>query len=139
MTVDIQTFVSGNSNVSGAAQAFERGDAPGDDAGFIGREELRSRIERGEPVVVLESLPERYYRKAHLPGARSMPHDQVEALAASLVPSRSSAVVVYCASVTCRNSDQAADSLRRLGYQNVRVYREGKADWQAAGLPVEGG
>lgn len=106
---------------------------------FIERDELRLRLDRGEPVVVLEALPERYYRKAHLPGALLMPHDRVDELAASLIPSLASAVVVYCASETCRNSDQAAIALQRLGYRNVRVYRGGKADWQAAGLPVAGG
>jgi rhodanese-related sulfurtransferase len=109
------------------------------EAGYIDREELRARLERAEPLVLLEALPERYYRKAHLPGARLMPHDRVAELAATLLPSRAAAVVVYCASETCRNSDQAAAELRRMGYANVRVYRGGKADWQAAGLPVEGG
>jgi rhodanese-related sulfurtransferase len=107
--------------------------------GFIEREELRARLERAEPIVLLEALPERYYRKAHLPGARLMPHDRVAELAPTLLPSPAAAVVVYCASDTCRNSDQAAAELRQLGYSNVRVYRGGKADWQAAGLPVEGG
>jgi rhodanese-related sulfurtransferase len=89
--------------------------------------------------VLLEALPERYYRKAHLPGAQLMPHDQVAELAASLIPSLASRVVVYGASETCRNSDQAAVELLGRGYSDVRVYRGGKADWQTAGLPVEGG
>jgi rhodanese-related sulfurtransferase len=139
-TIDQQTI---NPRLSSSVQPptrFEPNDLSGaSDAGSIEREELRARLERAEPLVLLEALPERYYRKAHLPGARLMPDDQVSELAASLIPSLTSAVVVYCASATCRNSDRAAAALRELGYENVRVYREGKADWQAAGLPVEGG
>jgi rhodanese-related sulfurtransferase len=140
-TIDIHTPPANTSGISEIPGALGARDS---DAGFVDfnsieREELRVSLERGEPIVVLEALPERYYRKAHLPGARLMPHDCVEALAASLIPGRASAVVVYCASETCRNSDQAAASLRQLGYTNVRVYRGGKADWQAAGLPIEGG
>jgi rhodanese-related sulfurtransferase len=130
-TSDIQTF-----DTTGRPRATEVHDVEPD---FIEREELRALLERGEPLVLLEALPERYFRKAHLPGARLMPHDRVAELAATLIGSPSSAVVVYCASETCRNSDQAAAELRRLGHSNVRVYRGGKADWQAAGLPVEGG
>jgi rhodanese-related sulfurtransferase len=104
---------------------------------FIGRDELRASLERAEPPTLLEALPERYYRKAHLPGARLMPHDRAAELASSLIVSPSAPVVVYCASETCKNSDQAAAELRRMGYSNVRVYRGGKADWQAAGLPLE--
>lgn len=106
---------------------------------FIDREALRASLDSAEPPTLLETLPERYYRKAHLPGARLMPHDRVAELAASLISAPTAPVVVYCASDTCRNSDQAAAQLARLGYSNVRVYRGGKADWQAAGLPVEGG
>ena len=32
-----------------------------------------------------------------------------------------------------------ADALTRLGYTNVRKYREGIEDWAAAGLPLESG
>jgi rhodanese-related sulfurtransferase len=104
---------------------------------LIGRDELRASLDGDEPPTLLEALPERYYRKAHLPGARLMPHDRAAELAPALIPSRSAAVVVYCASDTCTNSDQAASTLRQLGYSNVRVYRGGKADWQAAGMPLE--
>jgi rhodanese-related sulfurtransferase len=143
MTTTVDIHINTNTAPSNTSRTSDVPDALGardsDPAYTIGREELRAGLERGEPVVVLEALPAPYYRKAHLPGARLMPHDRVEELAESLIPARGSAVVVYCASETCRNSDQAAASLRQLGYTNVRVYRGGKADWQAAGLPVEGG
>jgi CBS domain-containing protein len=33
---------------------------------------------------------------------------------------------------------RAASRLETLGFRDVRVYRDGKLDWMAAGLPVEG-
>ncbi len=45
-------------------------------------------------------------------------------------------IVVYCASDTCQNSHLAAEALSGAGYTNVRVYGEGKAGWQHAGLPL---
>jgi rhodanese-related sulfurtransferase len=55
------------------------------------------------------------------------------------LPDKDAAIVTYCASLECRNSDIAANKLIALGYTNVREYAEGKADWIEAGLPVESG
>ena len=88
-------------------------------------------------LVLLEALPETYYRDGHLPGARWFPHDRARELAAVAIPRKDVPVVVYCASDTCQNSHVAAKALRDLGYQDVRVYVGGKADWTAAGLPLE--
>jgi hypothetical protein len=35
----------------------------------IDRDELRAKIDRGNPFVLLEVLDPRYYRHSHLPGA----------------------------------------------------------------------
>lgn len=99
--------------------------------------ELASKLEARTPLVLLEALPEHHYQKEHLPTARNLPHDQVERLAAALIPAKTTEVVVYCASATCRNSDTAATALARLGYGDVRVFSGGKQEWAAAGLPFE--
>ncbi len=105
----------------------------------ISRDALKAAIDRREPLVLLEALPPMYYEDAHLPGALNLPHDQVDALAASLIPSQDALVVVYCANLPCPNSVIAAKRLAALGYTNVREYAEGKQDWIEAGLPVERG
>ena len=106
---------------------------------IIAREELKAKLDRGHPVILVEALPEKYYRHAHLPGAINIPHDQVDALAPRLLPDKTAEIVVYCANGPCRNSGIAAGRLAELGYGNVRDYHEGKADWIAAGFPVESG
>ena len=104
----------------------------------ITREQLAEKVLAGTAVLV-EALPEKYYADWHLPGASHLPHDRVEVLAARILPEKEAHIVVYCANVQCRNSDAAAHALTRLGYRNVSVYAGGKADWLAAGLPVERG
>jgi hypothetical protein len=37
-----------------------------------------------------------YWRKHHLPGAKSLPPDRVEELTPQLVPDRGAEVVLYC-------------------------------------------
>src|SRR5712691_1709468 len=102
----------------------------------IDREELRRKLAGTSRPVLVEALPEKYYRDWHLPGARHLPHDEVEALAPDVLPDKSAEIVVYCASNTCQNSHIAARLLERLGYGNVSVYPGGKQDWSEAGLPV---
>ena len=105
----------------------------------ITRDELKAKLDRGDRVVLVEALPEPYYRKAHLPGALNLPHDRVDALAPALLPDKAAEIVVYCANLPCPNSEIAADRLTELGYANVREYAEGKQDWIDAGFPTESG
>jgi 3-mercaptopyruvate sulfurtransferase SseA len=43
----------------------------------IGREELKEKLERGDEFFLWETLPEKYYRRAHLPGAINLPPNRV--------------------------------------------------------------
>ena len=99
----------------------------------ISREELSERL---DAVTLVEALPRPAFRRLHLPGAVNLPKGDVARLAPVLLPDRDAEIVVYCGSWLCRSSDRVADTLRRLGYTRVRVYRGGKHDWRHAGLPT---
>jgi hypothetical protein len=43
----------------------------------IGRDELRAKIDGGDPFVLLEVLTPRYYRHSHLPGTLNLPPGKV--------------------------------------------------------------
>lgn len=101
-------------------------------------DELRDRLAGPTPPTLVEALPPQYYADQHLPDAINIPHDQVDRLAADLLPDRDAPIVVYCASGPCQNSGIAARRLAQLGYTDVSDYHEGKAEWIAAGLPTEG-
>lgn len=105
----------------------------------ISRHELKELIDSGTALILVEALPRAYYEAEHLPGAIHLPHDEVGARAARLIPDKSGPVVVYCASAACRNSRIAAQALRQLGYTRVYEYTEGKQGWKEAGLPLETG
>jgi len=104
----------------------------------IHRNDIRAHLKAGTPLTLVEALPEKYYKKAHLPGAIHLPHDEVRAHAAEVLPDKDAFIVVYCANTPCENSRIAAETLGSLGYTNVAEYEEGKQDWIDAGLPVEG-
>lgn len=99
--------------------------------------ELQTRRAANRALVLLEALPEKYFRDWHLPGARHLPPERVRELAPALVDNLDAEVVVYCASDTCKNSHVAARELESLGFRNVAVFPGGKKAWSEAGQPVE--
>jgi rhodanese-related sulfurtransferase len=103
----------------------------------LDREALKRKLDAGEDFVLVEALPRKYWAKEHLPGAVNLPHDEVERLAPELLPDKDREIVVYCADAACANSQIAAKALSALGYSRVVEYVEGKADWKAAGYPLE--
>lgn len=103
---------------------------------LITRDQLQAEIAAGT-VVVVDALPETYYAQQHLPTAVNLVEPDVASLAPVLLPDKDAAIVTYCSNAACGNSQAVANRLEKLGYTNVRKYREGIQDWVEAGLPVE--
>ena len=103
----------------------------------ISRADLKARLDRGDHIVLVDTLPETAYRKSHLPGAINIPSDDILADAPERIPDHDAEIVVYCGNGPCKRSSLSADRLRTLGYRRVYDYHEGKADWITAGFPVE--
>ena len=103
----------------------------------ISRNELKAKIDRADPFVLVETLSPAHFQHAHLPGAINIPPERVTELAPQLLHGKQTEVVLYCANVNCHASENAAAELATLGYENVRYYPGGKHDWVTAGLPLE--
>jgi rhodanese-related sulfurtransferase len=103
----------------------------------ISRGDLKNLMDSGKKLTLVEALPHQYFEAEHLPDAINIPHDEIPVKAVELIPDKSSAIVVYCASDECQNSHIAAETLRQLGYTSVYEYAGGKKDWKEAGLPFE--
>src|SRR3954470_6062441 len=105
---------------------------------LITREELRAAIENGE-VTVVDALPRAYYEQQHLPGAVNLFVEDAAEHATEVLPDKHAAIVTYCSNESCANSEGVARTLARLGYTDIRKFREGIQDWVEAGLPTESG
>ena len=66
----------------------------------ISREELKTKIDRGDHFFLVETLPKEYYLHTHLPGAINLPPDRLKQMAPTLLPDKSADIVVYCANPT---------------------------------------
>ncbi len=100
----------------------------------IDRDELRAKLERGEPVKLVMALNRWAFEAKHIPG--SLHFDTPDELYAALRPEDE--IVVYCSQLDCLSSVAMYRDLIRRGYPNVRRYGGGLMDWEDAGLPLEG-
>jgi rhodanese-related sulfurtransferase/predicted transcriptional regulator len=96
-------------------------------------EELLRKSREGD-VVVLDVRPEEEYRAGHIPGARSVPVERLEAYLQEIPEDRE--IVAYCRGPYCVFSDEAVALLRSRGYR-ARRFESGLPEWRAAGMPVE--
>lgn len=99
----------------------------------IGREELAERARRGE-VVVLDVRPSEEYRSGHIPGALSLPVDELERRLAEIPTDKE--IIAYCRGPYCVMALHAVEKLRDHG-RSARRLIDGFPEWRAAGLPVE--
>ncbi|MFC8245962.1 ArsR/SmtB family transcription factor [Streptomyces chartreusis] len=104
-----------------------------DDARAVDREELLARAAAGE-IVVLDVRPAEEYAAGHIPGALSIPVDQLADRIAEL-PARAE-VVAYCRGAYCVLAHDAVRLLRERGRSAVRL-TDGMLEWRLAELPVE--
>ncbi len=106
--------------------------ARGEPEGVAGDELLR-RVKRGD-VTILDVRPAEEYRAGHLPGARSIPVDELAARLHELPKRRE--IVAYCRGPYCVMAVEAVELLRAKGYRAHRL-EQGVADWRARGWRVE--
>lgn len=95
--------------------------------------ELAAKLRKKEAIVI-DVRPEDEYRAAHLPGARSIPLDQIEKRLAEL-PSDGE-IVAYCRGPFCLLASEAVRRLQEHGF-NARRLAMGVAEWLDAGYKLE--
>lgn len=105
--------------------------------GTIDREELKTKIDRGDKFYLVETLAEEKFHEGHLPGAVNLPPERIGEVVQNILPDHEREIVLYCGSSTCMASLNAAEELVQQGYTNVRRYVGGKKDWMEGGLPME--
>ena len=99
----------------------------------VTRPELLERARSGR-VTVLDVRPAEEFEAGHIPGAVSIPIDELEERLGELPKGRE--VVAYCRGPYCVWSHRAVAALRASGRRARRLV-DGYPEWRADGLPVE--
>ena len=103
-----------------------------DGAEPVGLEELIARS-TSDDVVVVDVRPALEFEAGHLPGAISIPLEELAQRISQLDPNAS--IVAYCRGPYCVLAAQAVAQLREVGIQAERLVG-GPPDWHAAGFPL---
>jgi rhodanese-related sulfurtransferase len=101
---------------------------------LITREELKTKLDRGDQFKLVMTLPEHDFNLKHIPGSICV-HTVPDA---SRLLRCEDQIVVYSSCPECPVSGAAAKLLDEHGYQHVWHYVGGVVDWEDAGYPLEG-
>jgi rhodanese-related sulfurtransferase/DNA-binding transcriptional ArsR family regulator len=96
-------------------------------------DELADRIKEGE-VTLIDVRPREEYEAAHLPGAVSVPLEELEDRIDELPENRE--IVAYCRGPYCVMSAEAVETLRERGREALRL-KDGVSEWRERGHRVE--
>ncbi len=100
----------------------------------ISADELKAKIDRDDDFRLVMTLGDLAFQGKHIPGSIDL--HEPETLLSELAPDED--IVVYCADRLCPASVMAYHYLEAQGYQSVRRFSGGLAEWETAGYPLQG-
>ena len=101
----------------------------------VARDRLLERVRGGE-VTVLDVRPREEFEAGHIPGALSVPLEELEWRLSELPQERE--IVAYCRGPYCVLSVEAVELLKERGFTAVRM-EDGVPEWRAHNWPVTTG
>jgi rhodanese-related sulfurtransferase len=99
----------------------------------ISPQDAASALKRGEAVLIDVRDPDEW-QEGHIPGAKNFSRGTVELEIEEAAPDLCTPIITHCGGGG--RSALAAESLQRMGYNNVKSMAGGFKAWKAAGLPA---
>lgn len=100
-------------------------------------EQVKTKLDRQEPFLLVDVREESEWAKDHLPGAVHLGKGIIERDVEQRVPETATEIVLYCGGGF--RSALAADNLQKMGYTNVISMDGGIRDWREKGYPLQKG
>lgn len=88
------------------------------------------------PYTLIDSRPLPRFQEGALPTAIHLPFIGFDKFVDRLPKDKSQLVVFYCGGLTCTLSPNSLKKAEKLGYTNLRVYREGQPEWASRNYQV---
>jgi len=101
---------------------------------IIEREELKTKLDRGDDFKLVMTLGELAFQAQHIPGSINL--SKMGDIESRL--QKDDEIVVYCSDQACIASQAAYIMMEKEGYTNVRRYAGGLSDWSSSRYELEG-
>jgi rhodanese-related sulfurtransferase len=99
----------------------------------ISAADARRQAEAGDAVLI-DVREESDWREGHAHGARHLSRGEIELEIEEQIPDVKKPIICYCGGGS--RSALVAESLQKMGYENVRSMAGGLRAWNEAGLPM---
>ncbi|NVO00690.1 MAG: sulfurtransferase [Geobacteraceae bacterium] len=104
---------------------------------LISTDEVAKLVAKGSGYYLFDSRPAIRFQDGAIPTAVNLPFPAFDKMAEKLLPADKNALVIfYCAGVSCNMSPASADKAKKLGYTNIKVYKDGMPAWSAKNYAV---
>jgi rhodanese-related sulfurtransferase len=112
--------------------------ASSDEVVRVTAQELKTMMNSGTEVVIVDNRPRADFDRFHIKGAIALPWDMDVGPEAKKILSSGKLIVTYCACGPDESdSADVAAQLLDAGFKNVKTLKNGWEAWEAAGYPVE--
>jgi rhodanese-related sulfurtransferase len=108
-----------------------------DDVNTVTAEQVKSLLDARENVILIDLRPDTDFQKRRLPGARSVPLNELQKRFRQIP--QSGRVVLYCDCSQNQIIEQGYQLLKDYGYRNTAVMADGFQEWVKRKYPVETG
>ena len=98
-------------------------------------DDVKSRLDRGDKLVLIDVREDREFDADHLPGAVHLGKGIIERDVEAKYPDLQAELILYCGGGF--RSALAADNLQIMGYSNVISMDGGIRGWREKGYPLE--
>jgi rhodanese-related sulfurtransferase len=97
-------------------------------------DEVKTRLDRGEKLLLIDVREESEYAKDHLPGAIHLGKGIIERDVEERIPQHNAEMILYCGGGF--RSALAADNLQKMGYTRVLSMDGGVRGWREKGYTL---
>jgi len=101
----------------------------------ISTDEVAQRIAKGDSLALIDVREESEFAKGRIKTARHIGRGILERDIEKAIPDLDAEIVLYCGGGF--RSALSAESLKKMGYRNVKSMAGGWREWTAKGLPTE--
>ncbi len=101
--------------------------------------EVKAQMAAKNKVTIIDVRSLKEYKYNHVPGAINIPGPGLKTLTRRLPKDKSTPIIVYAGGDRFSPADSAFNTLLKMGYTNLKLFRGGMSEWLDNHYPVHKG